>query len=77
MGRSPSLIVNCISLSGVREAESLATNSRYLKFLLTLAAPVSLPPGVSGFLSLSADAGGAEWEEGERLRLTAGEWEGL
>ncbi len=48
MGRSPSLIVNCISLSGVREVESLATNSRYLKFLLTLAAPVSLPPGVSG-----------------------------
>ncbi len=29
------------------------------------------------FLSLSADAGGAEWEEGERLQLTAGEWEGL
>lgn len=26
MGRSPGLIVNCISLSGVREAESLATN---------------------------------------------------
>ncbi len=31
------------------------------------------------FLSLSAEAddGGAEWEEGERLRLAAGEWEGL
>lgn len=47
--------------------------------ILGLAAPVSLPPGVSGFLSLSAEAddGGAEWEEGERLRLAAGEWEGL
>lgn len=47
MGKGPGLIVNCISLSGVREAESLETNLRYIKFLLTLAAPVSLPPGGS------------------------------